>query len=294
MILKTLKTLYYALPFQESRRLYTLRMKLYHQFITRLMRVNYGKIVRKQINGITYDLDLSEAIEASLYYSGVYEYETLKCLKEHLRRDMIVFEIGANVGSHSFEIARALEGGSGRLYCFEPTEYAFHKLLHNHALNGFSNIIFEKIALSDHEHSQTLTPASSLDTMAFAASWDIKNGASKNSTPQTIHFQTIDSYVQAKAIPKVDLLKIDVDGYELKAIQGGMRTIQQHKPLMILEFSSCMLHYVGDSLEELLSVLQDLGYTFQPVYARHQMDRARILQEARERSSFDCLCSPAI
>jgi FkbM family methyltransferase len=148
------------------------------------MQFRYGKIVCKDINGITYELDLSESIDASLYYSGVYELETLKCLQHAIQQDMIVFEIGANIGSHSFEIAKLLQNGSGQLYCFEPTDYAFQKLMKNHALNHFTNIVFEKLALADQEQIQTITPTSSLDTMAFTASWDLKGGQSKNKTEQ--------------------------------------------------------------------------------------------------------------
>ncbi|GAK55723.1 methyltransferase FkbM family [Candidatus Vecturithrix granuli] len=290
MLLKLLKILAYHLPLKETRAFHGLRAFIYQQGMKRFMQRNYGKIITKEIDGITYELDLSEAIEASLYYSGVYEFETLKCLQQCIRPDMIVFEIGANIGAHSFEIAKLLHTGAGKVYCFEPTDYAFNKLLHNHSLNNFRNMFFEKIALSDQAGSQILTPTGSLDTMAFTASWDIKNGRSKNATEQHIFFQTLDGYVQEHKITRIDLLKIDVDGYELKIIKGGTQTISRYTPVIIIELSECMLHYIGDTLEELLAALQYLGYTFQPVHTRRVLDIPQLIREVRERQSLDCLC----
>ena len=290
MLLRFLKSLWYYMPFKQYAMFHHLRMGVYHRIVRRLMERNYGKIVTKEIHGIYYELDLSETIDSSLYYSGVFEIETLKCLQKQITPEMIVFEIGANIGSHSFEIAKLLQPKNGRLYCFEPTEYAFKKLCKNQRLNNFSNIILENIALSDIEGMQRITPASSLETVAFSASWDIKDMQSKQHAPQDIAFKTLDHYVVEQAIQHVHLLKIDVDGYELKVIKGAKETIQRDLPIIIIEFSECLLGYVGDKLEELLSLLEYWGYTFQPVYMNAPIEHDRLVQEVRYRQTLDCLC----
>ncbi len=290
MLVKILKTLGYYLPYKDTHVYYKLKNAVYLRFVKNLMKFNYGKCVQKTINGIQYELDLSEAIESSLYYSGVYELETLKCLQKYIHKDMVVFEIGANIGSHSFEIAKILNPGAGKVYCFEPTEYAFHKFMNNYRLNSFHNIIVEKLALSDQEYSQTITPTQTLDTMAFTASWDIKDRESKNRIPQEIRFTRLDTYVAENAIPHIDLLKIDVDGYELKVLKGGKHIINQCKPVIIIELSACMLHYIGDTLEELLALLSSMEYCFQPVYSQRQMAVPEIIEHVKDRQSLDCLC----
>jgi FkbM family methyltransferase len=290
MLLKSLKVIWYYLPFKEVPAFHHLKMLVYHYLIRRVMKLNYQKVVIKKINGITYELDLSESIEASLYYSGVYELETLKCLQQYINKNMTVFEVGANIGSHSFEIAKLLQEGSGKLYCFEPTDYAFAKLMRNHQLNNFTNITFEKLAFSDSESSEVITPTTSLDTMAFAASWDIKDGSSKNATEQNILFTTLDKYVHKTGIQQLDVLKIDVDGYEFKIIKGGYETISRLHPVIIIELSECLLHYVGDRLEDLLSILYSLGYTIQPVYSQRIPNPASLIQEVKNRKTLDCLC----
>lgn len=290
MLLHFFKSLWYYMPFKQYAACYRLRIGIYHRIIRRLMERNYGKIVTKEIHGIYYELDLSETIDSSLYYSGVFEIETLKCLQKQITPEMIVFEIGANIGSHSFEIAKLLQPGNGRLYCFEPTEYAFKKLCKNQRLNNFSNIVFEKIAFSDAEGTQRITPASSLDTVAFSASWDVKDMQSKQHAPQDITFKTLDQYVFEHEIQRVHLLKIDVDGYELKVIRGAQETIRRDAPIIIIEFSECLLGYVGDTLDELLSLLENRGYTFQPVYMNTPIEQDRLVQEVRYRQTLDCLC----
>lgn len=290
MFLKSLKLLWHYLPLKDVPALHHVKMMFYHRFVRYLMRVNYRKLVAKTINGITYELDLSESIEASLYYSGVYELETLRCLQQQITPNMVVFEIGANIGSHSFELAKLLQPGSGTLYCFEPTDYAFAKLMRNHQLNHFTNIIFEKMALSDREGSDIITPTSSLETMAFAASWDIKDGSSKNTTTQNIAFTTLDRYVQQHHLQQLNVLKIDVDGYELKVLKGGYATISKFHPVLVIELSECMLHYVGDSLDALLDTIDSLGYSIQPIFTQKCLGRAALIHEVQRRGSFDCLC----
>jgi FkbM family methyltransferase len=162
--------------------------------------------------------------------------------------------------------------------------------MRNHQLNNFTNITFEKLAFSDSESSEVITPTTSLDTMAFAASWDIKDGSSKNATEQNILFTTLDKYVHKTGIQQLDVLKIDVDGYEFKIIKGGYETISRLHPVIIIELSECLLHYVGDRLEDLLSILYSLGYTIQPVYSQRIPNPASLIQEVKNRKTLDCLC----
>ncbi len=137
---------------------------------SKLQLLFYGKIVVKKINGIKYQLDLSEMIDSAIYFYGYYERNTSRVLCQYIKPDMTIFEVGAHIGAHTFEIAKMLDSNRGRLFSFEPTDYAFKKLKKNLMLNDFNNIVIEKLALSDVNEEKEIYRATSSETMPFKAS----------------------------------------------------------------------------------------------------------------------------
>lgn len=82
----------------------------------------------------TYELDLSQGIDFTIYFGNMFERRTQNALRRLVQPSSLVLDIGANIGAHSLLLAQ-LVGPSGRLLCFEPTDYAFTKLSRNLALN---------------------------------------------------------------------------------------------------------------------------------------------------------------
>ena len=75
---------------------------------------------------IVWELDLSEGIDFAIYLRGGFEPETLREYRRIVRAGFVALDIGANIGSHTLPLAQ-LVGPSGRVYSFEPTDYAFAK-----------------------------------------------------------------------------------------------------------------------------------------------------------------------
>lgn len=263
--------------------------KIFGYFIHQIQKLHYGRIVVKEIGGIKYSLDLSESIDSALYHYGFYERATSRVLRKYIRPDMTVIEAGANIGAHTFEIAKTLDEKKGIIYSFEPTEYAFSKLRTNFQLNGFKNIVLEQIALSDINEEKEIHRASSPETMPFKASWDLKTGHAKCTSLDRIKFEKLDSYVSRNGIDKLHLIKMDVDGYELKVVRGGIDTIEKHKPIMIVEFGTT-LERVGDRLEDLVELLSSQGYLFYSIQSNAQYDRKELINIVTQRRTLDCLC----
>ena len=85
-------------------------------------------------DGITYDLDLSQGIDFAIYLANVYERGTRAALRRLVQPGSLVLDIGANIGAHTLTLAQ-LVGPSGRVFAFEPTDYAYGKLQRNLELN---------------------------------------------------------------------------------------------------------------------------------------------------------------
>ena len=75
---------------------------------------------------IVWELDLSEGIDFAIYLRGGFEPETLREYRRIVQAGFVALDIGANIGSHTLPLAQ-LVGPSGRVYSFEPTDYAFAK-----------------------------------------------------------------------------------------------------------------------------------------------------------------------
>jgi len=89
------------------------------------------RVVRRQ--GITWDLDLREGIDLSLFLFGSFQRHVADSVRRFAGADGVVIDVGANIGAVSLPMAARLP--SGHVYSFEPTAYAFAKLQRNLALN---------------------------------------------------------------------------------------------------------------------------------------------------------------
>lgn len=141
------------------------------------------------------------------------------------------------------------------MIAFEPMSWACSKLKRNIELNDFNNIVIEQIALSNvNQRAQNIY---------FRSSWTIDPGSSSNAKKkEDVDFITLDEYVRRNKINRIDFIKLDVDGYEYKIIQGARDTLKRDKPFIVMELGIYTLQAVGDNGYDLANALSDIGYTF--------------------------------
>jgi len=230
---------------------------------SRLSAARRKRNVIATIDGITYDLDLNENIDSAIYYAGCFEPYVTRAIENMCREGMTVLDAGANVGCHTLRLAK-LVGPSGKVVAFEPAPWALSKLRRNVELNGFQNIVIESLALSnENKRNQEIT---------LCASWPISSAGIDASQLHPLHhgymtrvaadFVTLDHYVESNSIDTIDLIKLDVDGYELRVIQGAVKTLRACNPIILMELQPWGLAEVGDSAEELVCLISELGYKF--------------------------------
>lgn len=245
---------YRKLPVKFLKKLFT---ELYNWYVLQ----NREKTVIYSTDGITYELHLSELIDSAIFYQGSFEPQTSSLIDSICSKGMTVLDIGANIGCHTLRFAKNV-GPQGRVIAFEPTSWAFKKLKRNVSLNHFNNISLEKLALSNKNE---------VDTCCLSSSWpiypdpDMKLHPVHNGLigePEEVEFIKLDEYVSRKDISKIDLVKIDVDGYEYRVLEGGIETIRNNTPSMIIEMSERTHKAVGSDIYEMLSMLTKLGYHF--------------------------------
>jgi len=175
----------------------------------------------------------------------------------------VFLDIGACFGYHS--IVNAIRvGQSGRVYSFEPQPEAFSQLQDNILLNCLTNVVAERIALSDKSETLTLYRFQDLDIGHTSISPLNRNDYQIIQTPA----QSLDSYLAEKNVCRIVLAKLDVEGAELRVLKGASHLLASSTPPMwILELNYETAISCGYHPRESLSLLRSFGYSFyQPLW----------------------------
>lgn len=207
--------------------------------------------------GIRMNLDLSEYLQAHLFAFGSYELPTVRFLHRYLRSGDVAFDVGAQIGYLSLIMATAAQRGT-TVYSFEPETTNASRLQKNVQLNAADNIHIERFALSDRDG--TLKLYLSRDNNAGTHS-TILIEQNVSSDYVEIPAMTLDSFVAANSISRLDLVKIDVEGGELEVVLGGKNTLDTLHPVLIMEVSDALQKSRNFSTMDLKKTLADSGYS---------------------------------
>ncbi|WP_247338310.1 FkbM family methyltransferase [Bradyrhizobium sp. CW4] len=213
-------------------------------------------------NGIKYDLDLAQGIDFAIYLANIYERQTRATLRALVKPASLVLDIGANVGAHTLHLAH-LVGPEGRVLAFEPTDFAYHKLIRNLKLNpGLQKRVIPFHCFLTGRDAGPV-PA------AVYSSWPLKNESDLHAKHLGREMGTgaaqarrLDDVLTQFPDLRVQLVKLDVDGYECDVLRGAPKLIKDVKPIFVMELAPYVLEERGTSLEELLSYFIPNGYRF--------------------------------
>lgn len=170
-----------------------------------------------------------EMISAKIREYGYYDKVGSGILKEKLKNEDIFVDIGAHIGWFTL-LASKYVGDNGHVYAFEPEPNNFELLNNNVELNGFKNITAIQKAIIDK--SETLNFYLSKHNTGNHRIYDINNGRTFIKVQST----SLDEYFKANN-NKIDFIKIDIQGAEIRALRGMSEILKKNKRLkMYIEF----------------------------------------------------------
>jgi FkbM family methyltransferase len=148
-----------------------------------------------------------------------------------IKKDSIVIDAGANIGTFSIFAARMAP--EGQIYAFEPVKKTFEELKKN--AEYYPQIMRENIGLGDVVSQKNIfvNPKSTGGSVVEDSPYchvTPSGGQSK----ELVNITTIDTFVYEKKIPHVDFIKMDVEGYEAKILEGAKETIKKYKPVIAM------------------------------------------------------------
>ena len=173
-----------------------------------------------------------------------------KLFSSLIEKQFDVLDVGANIGCTSIlfgHLARSVTA-------FEPTPRTFELWRGNIAASGLPNITCHKMALGSEEKHAEISYSDSNRSGAFVMD-QVNPGVGETAS---IDVRTLDAVFPALKLPGLDFVKLDVEGYEGKVIEGGWDTIQRYRPVIQLELNSwCLNAQQRTSLPDFLDLLVD-------------------------------------
>jgi FkbM family methyltransferase len=207
--------------------------------------------------GVRWRLNTQGLVERSVYYLGVYEIHETRWLKQQIEPDWVMLDVGANFGYYANLVAH-LAGPHAAVYAFEPSSDMFQALTTNRELNRFEQLHPQHAAVADVAGSLQLElpPAGNQGLGRIRDHGDTADGK-RYEEVQTL---TLNEFAVEKKLARLDFIKIDVEGAEMRVLSGAEDVIRRFKPKMMIEINPPSLEDFGTSATELLQKIRDLGY----------------------------------
>lgn len=177
-------------------------------------------------------------IETSFFWHGFennpWELEFRKIWVELCTHSSTIFDIGANSGI--FSVLAKTYNASAEVYAFEPQPNIYNALSKNAEINNFK-IHCNQMALSNKPatvpfYNYGMDTFSDINTTAGSLN---NKWREKDQHAIMVEAETLDNFIEKHSINPIDLIKMDVETYEFEVLEGYLKNIVLHKPIILLE-----------------------------------------------------------
>lgn len=197
-------------------------------------------------------LDIDESPMMRARIEGTYEPFKTRMLQSVLAPDMTYVDIGTNKGYFALLAAKLLNG-TGQVLAFEPEPRNCQCIRQSVHANGYTNVTLLELALSDRDERALLY-------LGEKSGWHTLLPDLPQRAQGTIEVQQrqLDAVLEELGTQRVDVIKIDVEGAELRVLAGARDTLIRNDHVVLL----MDLHpHLGTSSVEVCQFLQDLGFS---------------------------------
>lgn len=163
------------------------------------------------------------------------ELNNIFVIVDRLPDDAVIIDGGANIGFFTVPVANRVRRRSIRIISFEPQRQLFQALGGSLVLNGLDHVYLHNCGLSDQPGIAQLpaidySQAQDFGMIQLSADCDVDESGWMNDRVVDV------TSVDAMHLPRLDFLKLDVEGYEIPALTGALNTIRTHRPWMWIEY----------------------------------------------------------
>ena len=203
-------------------------------------------------------VDARSALFRRIARDGYYEPALTKLCSEHIQPEGDVLDIGANIGFHSVFFAKTVT--TGRVLAIEPTSHAHRRLVRNLELNNVSNKVdVHHGAVSDLAGTASIKVIQGREEFSTLGKMAHQAVQGETWMEELISCDTVDALVLRYNI-KPRFIKLDVEGFEHRVLQGATDTLKQYRPIILAELSNALLSKNGSSASAVIEWLTHSGY----------------------------------
>jgi len=208
--------------------------------------------------------------------------ELIPILGKLIPKDGVVFDVGAHAGQFAKLFARLAPEGT--IYSFEPGRYARMILMFAVAVNRIANVRIFPFGLSDQPaHLELHVPVKKSGSFGFGLSHlggsADSEDAGRSRVDEVVELVTMDGFATCFPIKRLDLIKADIEGWELRMLMGGADTLAKFRPILWIEVVDHHLARAGDSMAAVWKFLTDMDYR---AYQGNADGSLLVLSEPRE------------
>jgi len=226
----------------------------YHRGKTRLSRhlrgifgvALQGETVERR-DGLWWCLDRADYICQDLYWSSANDRAELQYALRSMPAGGVMLDVGANYGYYCIALAARLRQHC-TIHAFEPNGPTFARLRRNLELNQVKVVTVYQVGLSDHEGTAAIVEVPG------------HSGAAHLRPGQDVAVTSLDRFCAVTSLDRLDLIKIDAEGAELRILRGGGETLDRFRPVLLLELNTPTLEREHASPADVLALLRSLEY----------------------------------
>jgi FkbM family methyltransferase len=228
----------------------------YKRFKEIFVMVNKERIVDTKTDCKLLVIPNDRGISLELSIFGIHEPFTTKLIARKLKEGMVCVDIGANIGYFATLESKKV-GKNGKVIAIEPSPIAFSyleknlKVLNNSKYETYDCACFDSDTTINFGIEENYSNVSRIDDDSTL------RPVSKNSKKIQISAKKLDSLLLENEI-KIDFLRMDVEGYELKVLEGAKNIIKKFKPMIQFELHLDALGY--ENTKKILELIRDENY----------------------------------
>jgi len=219
---------------------------------SRLIKKGSDRSLYRTRCGDLYWLSSKGYVDRCIIDFGIFEPSSTKVVKSLVKEGNIVLDVGANIGYYSVILSK-LVGKQGKVICFEPTDRFGKVLRQNIEANNLQNIELIKSGLSDKAQELDIQICEDSATLHLS-------GNNVPESSEKIKLITLDSFLKDHPLPRIDFIKIDVDGHEPLFLSGAENTLNKYEPIILLEVSHPHYLSAGYTAWDFYDMLKDKRY----------------------------------
>jgi len=211
---------------------------------------------------ISFDLDVHECVQKAIFCFHYFEPEDVAVFRKFIRPNMTVLDVGANIGQYSL-LASKLMGETGTIFAFAPSLDVQPRLYKNSALNHFKNIEVVPCAIAATSGSMKFYPANEAGNQGVGSLMPAQEYRSDIRSDEGVDVDVVslDDFCEARGIDTVDVLKIDVEGFDLEVLKGAVRLMKRNPDLVIMsEVEPINLEQLGTTAKGFYDFMESQGF----------------------------------